>query len=149
MIAPRFLRDPQRFNSIEASIAESSDLKVCWVFMGLDHAEGEKNRRATVGTNTVGFDDTTLGAACPAFSIPENLTGKDFDSFGTVESLLLQSLGSFDPVGVGVFLSGLCGVHSLNRALIARRSPQFPVETPGKSGTKEMLPARAVGRDVD
>lgn len=108
MIAPRLRRDPQRFNSIEASIAWFSDLKVCWVFIGLNHAKGQKNRRASVMAATVRFNHASFGAACAAFPIPENLSGKGFDPFGTVKPLFLQSLRGLDPVGVAG-----CGFNGL------------------------------------
>jgi hypothetical protein len=48
MIDPRLRRDPQRFNAIEASIAESSDLKVCSVFI----VSKENVSKGSVGQGT-------------------------------------------------------------------------------------------------
>ena len=130
MIDPRFLREPQRFNSIEASIAESSDLKVCSVFMGLDHAKGDQNRRATMGTGSVGFNYATLAAACGRGCVKQGIAGESFQAFrGIGKALVFQGFGCADSVRVVGF-----GFHDLYGHQLPAEPTGCPMDSPENSG---------------
>lgn len=166
MIAPRFLRDPQRFNSIEASIAESSDLKVCWVFMGskalddqaaleLDHLGSvlEPFKRGLVlgidpVLEPVVFRSLKRGRVfCP---IAANPNGVEFNFnirplFDVLEMVKKCAAGAdaelrFPATSAeGIDELMLCNglFHGLDRALIARQIP--PVARWDRTGNQRLM----------
>jgi len=91
---------------------------------------------------TVGFNDASLEAASGRRSFPERISDELLE-VGGGEACVGQSFGGCDEVGV------YFGFHYLNRASIARRTPQFPVESPGKSGFNEVTSTLSVGWNVD
>ncbi len=74
---------------------------------------------------TVGFNDTPFGAASGRCRFPHGVTGEVLEGSGC-KPFVFKSFGGCDEVGVNF------GFHYLNRASITRRTPQFPVESPGE-----------------
>ena len=78
------------------------------VVRGLDHAKGEQNRWATMMAATIRLNHASFRAACSTLAVPKDLMRESFETFGTVEALFLQGLGSLDAVGIaGGGFSGL------------------------------------------
>ena len=136
MIAPRLRRDPQRFKAIEASMAESSDLKTWLVFIGSNQTDDQQHGRTPVGTCPVRLHDTPFRTASGGGGVKGSMPNKGEDSVFVrgVHTLVFESLIGTDAVWVAG--GCLCVFHSLKRASIARRSPRgFPHGLPRKIQT--------------
>ena len=102
------------------------------VVRGSNQPDDQKNGRAPVGTCPVGLHDTPLRTTSGRGGIKTSVANKFEDGVFVrgVDTLVFEDFGCTDAIGIAGL--GLCGFHYLNRASIARRSPRFPMGTPGR-----------------
>jgi hypothetical protein len=102
------------------------------VVRGSNQPDDQKNGRAPVGTCPVGLHDTPLRTTSGRGGIKRGMPneGKNGVFVRGVDTLVLKNFGC----GNAVRVAGgcLCVFHYLKRAIIARRSPRFPMGTPGR-----------------
>ncbi len=106
--------------------------RVWFAVRGSNQPDHQQNGRTPVVARPVGFHNASLRTTSGRGGIETSVAHESENGVfvASVHTLILKNFGCADTVGVAG--SCLCGFHYLKRAIIARRSPRFPMGTPGR-----------------